>query len=184
MVYGTRRYVHQCNDVTVHLLNKIWDCTKLGTAKRNLFGYYENKVVYQLLDRQVSNMSVKSQQEWNFDFLKESPKTGRYLWQKVPNFEVPLLYATVSRPALKDILRQNACIEEIHTKDPAQRKKESSELPKNKENDIEKINQPLRKKQRLVQTTMKGKFLIFLKILLRNCLLHYLHLSDSETAGF
>lgn len=66
-------------------------------ARRNLFGYFESKAVYQLLDEEVSNMAEKSQKEWNFDFVKESPTRGRYLWQKVAQCDVPFWYTDISR---------------------------------------------------------------------------------------
>lgn len=161
MVSKCKGRIHKCSALTVrHLLNKLW-ADKQSTVRRNLFGYYESQETCQLLDKQVSNMAERSREAWNFDFVNESPKRGRYLWQKTPSSEVPLWYAAVSRPALKDIRLRQQNVKESSCENFdcsfAERKTESSH-PKHKENDVKKNEQsPVGKKPRFIQTTIKGK---------------------------
>lgn len=155
MVSKPKSRLHKCSALTVHhLLHTLWDDPE-SKVRRNLFGYYESKETCQLLDQQVSSMAERSRKAWNFDFLNESPKTGRYVWQKTPSCEVPVWYAAVGRPALKHILRQNVqemSCENLDCSFADRRTKSPS--PKHKENDSQK-NEP--KKPRFIQTTIKGK---------------------------
>lgn len=179
MVSKHKGRIHKCNALTVrHLLNKLWD-DKSSAVRRNLFGYYESQETCQLLDKQVSNMAERSREAWNFDFMNESPKTGRYLWQKTPSSEVPLWYAAISRPALKDIRLRQQNVKEISCENfdcSFAEKETESPWPKHKENDVKKNEQSsaIGKKPRFIQMTIKGKaffsqFFFFFYI----CRIHY-----------
>jgi len=150
MVSKVKR-MRDCDAITIHLLNKVLHDSgkpypKMNQVRRNLFGFSKLNKESQLLDKRITDMAQKSSEEWNFDFLNEIPQTGRYVWQRVHCYDVPMWYATTNLTAFND-----DCCSQSNEGDAPDSTSHSSEECFH----LEKENKKSNKKPRLVQTSMK-----------------------------
>lgn len=167
MVSKAKDTVQCCDTISIHIVKKLssdhhhhQSCPKLSTVRRNLFGIHddESKRDYgQFLNEQLSDLASKSSQEWNFDFVKELPQPGKYVWQRVQGYEVPVWYAAVSRPSMKEASQVSEDERESTNRNSFHFANSKTSFIFTKEKAIG-MEQPS-KKPRLVQTTMKGIFL-------------------------
>ncbi|XP_056414204.1 cyclin-dependent kinase inhibitor 1-like [Hyla sarda] len=50
---------------------------------RNLFGEVDHEQLKKYYETEMSNALKEAERTWNFDFVRESPLEGDYLWEKV-----------------------------------------------------------------------------------------------------
>lgn len=61
---------------------KATDITPSLSVRRCLFGPVDHDAVRRDLQREMKTMSEENTRRWNFDFERECPLEGRYLWSK------------------------------------------------------------------------------------------------------
>lgn len=123
-----------------------------NTARRNLFASEENSkdsnssnIVCQLLAEVTEEMAERAAQEWNFDFMTETPmEGGRYKWEKVRGCDVPEWYTHTETTSEKyrssDVFeKENNVLVQVCTNSESSRNVKCNQKPK------------------LVQTSIKGK---------------------------
>lgn len=58
-------------------------------VRRCLFGPVDHSEIRTDLQREMKTMVEDGIRRWNFDFERETPLKGTYLWQKLPRNDVP-----------------------------------------------------------------------------------------------
>lgn len=161
---------------------------ELPKVRRQLFGFTE-KVETALQLQDFTERTAKSSQDWNFDFVKECPLTGRFLWHRVRARDMPAFYTAVRRPNLNVTPHHNDSEEDTDGEDYYSTSNEENEHFDVEERH-EKVERSSSKKPRLVQTSMKdftrvqkrrSSRRLLLKQLSSRKIRRYLHPSGSES---